>query len=93
MAEKKDTSGAPQHVSLAPNDEGAAPGGPSTDVPSVKAATPTPPLSDRPETVEGTAESQPAVSVPNGGEAVSTARKTCLRFLLEIIKNERAKCL
>jgi hypothetical protein len=64
MAEKKDTSGAPQHECLAPNDEGAAPGGPST------------------------------VNDPGTSEPATPARgKSCLRFLLEIIKSEKAKCL
>jgi len=63
MSEKKDPSGAPQHECLAPNDEGAAPGGPSTGDESTAA-----PLA---------------------------AKKFCLKFLLEIIKNhtEKAKCL
>jgi hypothetical protein len=63
MAEKKDTSGAPQHECLAPNDEGAAPGGPSNRDESA-AATP-------------------------------VVRRSCLKFLLEVIKNhtEKTKCL
>ena len=64
MAEKKDTSGAPQHKCLAPNDEGSAPGGPSI--------------------AKDSGTSEPATPPPG---------KSCLRFLLEIIKNEKAKCL
>jgi hypothetical protein len=83
MAEKKDTSGAPLHECLAPNDEGAAPGGPSTP----------PSPSARPEPVAGTGTGQPAASVSNVNESERTVKRSCLRFLLEIIKNEKAKCL